>query len=142
MFRKIMSVIRRLSSVRQLSVVALLVVGLASVLIAANPLAEAVTLNAITGTGSYTNTRNYTTMQLVNLEVFQSLCATSTVTCTRVRSGRTNTVAAIALSSGAGIYRETNTVYLFKGDVLHFANVVPNDVSATAVVEITVNLQP
>ena len=105
---------------------------------AANPLAETVTLGTTTGTGSYTNTRNYVTMQLVNLEIFQSLNATSTVTVARVRSGRTNTVAAIALTGGAGIYRETNTIYLFKGDVLHFAN----SVVTGAVAEITVNLHP
>lgn len=105
---------------------------------AANPLAETVTLGATTGTGSYTNERNYATMQLVSLEVFQSLSATSTVTVTRVRSGRTNTVAAIALSDGAGIYRDTNTTYLFKGDVLHFAN----STATGAVAEITTTLHP
>jgi len=107
---------------------------------AANPLAEAVTLGASTGTGSYTNTRNYATLQLVSIEVFNSLDATSTCTVTRVRSGRTNTVAAIALTGGAGIYRDTNTTYLFKGDVLNFANV--NETGTGAVVEITGNLHP
>lgn len=107
---------------------------------AANPLAETVTLGTTTGTGAYTNTRNYATMQLVKLEVFQSLDATSTCTVTRVRSGRTNTVAAIALTGGAGEYWETNTVYLFKGDVLNFANV--NVTGTGAVVEITGNLHP
>ena len=121
-----------------LALAALLLAAVCGVIYAANPLAETVTLGTTTGTGSYTNTRNYVTMQLVNLEIFQSLNATSTVTVTRVRSGRTNTVAAIALTGGAGIYRDTNTTYLFKGDVLHFAN----SVATGAVAEITVNLHP
>lgn len=113
---------------------------IAAIALAATPFTETVTMNATTGTGSYINNRNYDTVKLVSIEVFQSLCATSTVTVARVRAGRTNTVATIALSSGAGIHRETNTIYLFKGDVLNFANVVPADVSATAVAEITGDL--
>ena len=103
-----------------------------------NPVTVPVTLGATTGTGAYTNTRDYTTMQLVSIEVFQSLNATSTCTVTRVRSGRTNTVAAIALTGAACIYRETNTTYLFKNDVLNFAN----GYSTGAVVEITGKLHP
>jgi len=117
---------------------ALLLAAVCGVIYAANPLAETVTLGTTTGTAAYTNARNYATMQLVSIEVFQSLDATSTVTVTRVRSGRTNTVAAIALTAGAGIYRETNTTYLFKGDVLNFAN----STATGAVSEITVTLHP
>lgn len=103
-----------------------------------NPLAESVTLGTTTGTAAYTNARDYATLQLVKLEIFQSSDATSTVTVTRVRSSRTNTVAAIALTGGAGDYWETNTVYLFKGDVLNFAN----STATGAVCEITTKIQP
>ena len=129
MFKKIIS----------LSFVLALIAIAAIVVYADNPYTETVTLGATTGTGSYENTKDYTTMELVSLEVFNSSAATSTVTVTRVRSGRTNTVAAIELSAGAGIYRETNSPnYLFKGDVLNFAN----STATGAVAEITVKLHP
>ena len=108
------------------------------VVVAETPFAATVTLGTNTGTGSYTNTRDYYAAQLVSLEVFQSLDLTSTCTVTRVRSTRTNTVAAIALTAGAGRYFETNTIYLFKGDVLNFAN----STATGAVVEITGKLHP
>lgn len=119
------------------AVFALLLIGAAVLVYADNPYTETVTLTA--GSGSYENTKNYQTMELISLEIFNSLAATSTVTVTRVRSGRTNTVAAIALSGGAGIYRETNSPnYLFKGDVLNFVN----STATGAVAEITVKLHP
>ena len=117
----------------------LLIAGiLAPALAGDNPVTVPITLGTTTGTGAYTNTRDYTTMQLVSIEVFQSLDLTSTCTVTRVRSSRTNTVAAIALTAGAGRYFETNTIYLFKGDVLNFAN----STATGAVVEITGKLHP
>ena len=129
MFKKIIS----------LSFVLALIAITAIVVYADNPFTETVTLGATTGTGSFTNTKNYAVMELISLEVFNSSAATSTVTVTRVRSGRTNTVAAIELSAGAGIYRETNSPnYLFKGDVLNFAN----STATGAVAEITVKLHP
>jgi nanoRNase/pAp phosphatase (c-di-AMP/oligoRNAs hydrolase) len=109
-----------------------------ALLYASTPVAETVTLGTTTGTGNYTHSRDYVSLKLVSIEVFNSADLTSTCTVTRVRSGRTNTVAAIALSDGAGIHRETNTIYLFKGDVLNFAN----STATGAVAEITGVLEP
>lgn len=110
----------------------------AAAIAAITPFTETVTLGTTTGTGSYTNARDYSAVKLVSIEVFNSLDSTSTVTVSRVRSGRTNTVAAIALADGAGVHRETNTIYLFKGDVLNFAN----STATGAVAEITGELMP
>jgi|GEM_PF-2552366 len=120
---------------------ALVVAGLSAIAIlatAGTPSTETVTLGTTTGTGAYTNARDYVAVKLVSIEVFNSLASSSTVTVARVRSGRTNTVGSIALSSGAGIHRETNTIYLFKGDVLNFAN----STATGAVAEITGVLEP
>jgi hypothetical protein len=56
----------------------------------------------------------------------------------RVRSGRTNTIATVAIASSAGIARETNTVYIFKGDQLKFTMTPLTNVS----IEITGELLP
>lgn len=94
-----------------------LVAGVAS---AVTPFASTVTINNTSGT--YTNTRDYYAEKLVSVEAFNASATTGTVTITRIRDGRTNTVGSITLSSGAGIYRETNTTWLFKGDVLRMTH--------------------
>lgn len=84
------------------------------------------------GAGSYTNTRDYYAERLVSVEVFGIQASTNGATgvVSRVRSGRTNTVGSIVISSGAGIYRETNTTYLFRGDVLRYSGFGTNTGSA------------
>jgi len=122
----------------RIAIVSLLLIAAAAIVLAATPFTETVTLGTTTGTGAYTNARDYVAVKLVTIEVFNSLASSSTVTVSRVRSGRTNTVGSIALNSGAGIHRETNTIYLFKGDVLNFAN----STATGAVAEITGVLEP
>jgi hypothetical protein len=109
-----------------------------AVLWAGTPSTETVTLGTTTGTAAFTNTRDYVAAKLVSIEFFNSADVVSTCTVTRVRSGRTNTVGSVALSDGAGIHRETNTIYLFKGDVLNFAN----STATGAVAELTFELLP
>jgi hypothetical protein len=120
-----------------LAAVALTSAALISAL-AGTPFTETVTLGTTTGTGAYTNTRDYVAVKLVSIEFFNSSDLVSTCAVTRVRSARTNSVASVALSAGAGIHRETNTIYLFKNDVLKFAN----STATGAVAEITGILEP
>ncbi len=107
-------------------------------LFADNPVAEVVTLAPTTGVGTTSNTRDYATLELVRIDVYNSSAATSTVTVERVRSGRTNEVAAIALTAGAGSFVASNTVYVFKGDSLQFRN----STATGAVAEVIGKLHP
>jgi len=104
---------------------------------AQTPVTEAVTV-PIAGTATWTNARDYYALKLVSIEAFAAGAASSTCAVSRVRSGRTNTVASIAISSNAGISRETNTVYLFKGDQLLFTMTPLTNVA----IEITGELYP
>jgi hypothetical protein len=88
---------------------------------AGTPFTKSVT---VTSTGSYTNSRDYAAEKLLNIDVFNSTAASDTVTVTRVRSGRTNAVATIVVTSGAGSWSNTNAVqrWNFKGDVFNFSS--------------------
>jgi len=79
----------------------------------------------VSPTATYTYNRNFKVFKLVSVEAFNAGSATGTVTIARVSDGRTNTVGSITLSSNAGIHRETNTVYMFKGDQLTFTTSAP-----------------
>ena len=94
------------------------------------PVCDPISLTA--GAGAYTNTRDYYAERLISVEVFGIQASTNGATgvVSRVRSGRTNTVGSIVISSGAGIYRETNTTYLFKGDVLRYSGFGTNSGTA------------
>lgn len=83
------------------------------------PSADSGTIDS-TGTETYDYDVNYYALKLKSIEIFNAAVASSTCTVTRVRSGRTNTVATITIASGAGVHRETNDVYFFKGDDLVF----------------------
>lgn len=96
--------------------VVLIIAIFASVTLAGTPKADTATISA--GGWSWTNTEEYAAVKLISLEAFGMQPADSTQTVKRIRDGRTNTVGSIVGATGAGIYRETNTVYLFKGDVL------------------------
>jgi hypothetical protein len=89
----------------------------------------------ITSTGSYTNSRDYAAEKILNIDVFNSTAASDTVTVTRVRSSRTNTVAVIVVTSGAGSWSNTNSVqrWNFKGDVYNFSSTA----GSNSVAEIT-----
>ena len=92
---------------------------------AAGPFTTTVTVPN-TGSGTYTVTRDYSSEQLISIEAFQGGASGATVTVTRVRGSapaRTNTVASIVLSSGAGLYVQNylTNLFLFKGDILKFA---------------------
>ena len=93
------------------------------------PFSKSVT---ITSTGSYTNSRDYAAEKILNIDIFNSTAASDTVTVTRVRSGRTNTVATITVTSGAGSWSNTNTVqrWNFKGDVFNFASTIGSNSTA------------
>ena len=88
---------------------------------AGTPFTKSVT---VTSTGSYTNSRDYAAEKILNIDVFGSTAASDTVTVTRVRSARTNTVATITVTSGAGNWSNTNSVqrWNFKGDVFNFTS--------------------
>lgn len=89
------------------------VLGLAAK--AATPLFH--TLNTATGS-TLTIDQDYKSEQLVSIEAFSANATTGTITITRIRGTRTNQVGAITLSSSAGIYRDTNSVWLKNGDQL------------------------
>lgn len=93
----------------------------------------------VSPTETYTYNRNFKVFKLVSVEAFNAASATGTVTISRVTDDRTNTVGTITLSSNAGIYRETNTVYLFKGDQLVFTASAPE---TSVEIEITGDLLP
>jgi len=86
---------------------------------ATTPVAESVTVGT-NGVATWTNARDYVAFNLVSIEAFQAGSADSTCTVTRVRSGRTNTVGSVVISSSAGTYNETNTIYFFPDDTLTF----------------------
>jgi len=83
---------------------------------AATPKQETGTITA--GTGAVTNSADYYVLKVEAVELFAVTPAISTATVVRVGSGLTNTVATITTAGGVGRYEETNTTYLFKGDVL------------------------
>lgn len=72
------------------------------------------------GVASWTNAQDYYAFKLTSIEAFQAGEAASTCTVTRVRSSRTNTVGTVEIASSAGVEYVTNTIYLFKDDVLTF----------------------
>jgi hypothetical protein len=105
---------------------------------AATPTAETVTLGAATGTGSWTNQYYLTGAKFIALECFNGMNATNLVTVKRVRGTRTNTVCAVRLASGAGVYRETtNTLYFFRGDVLRFTSLIATGTTSELVFELS-----
>ncbi len=115
---------------------ALFVICAALTGLAGDPFTTSVTLGTTTGTGSYTNTRDYKAIKLLSIEVFNSAAAANTVTVTRVRSDRTNTVATITFTNGStGSWRNTNAwpLWYFKGDVFSIASTT----TTNATVEIT-----
>lgn len=91
------------------------------IVFAVTPFTETITVPAA-GAITWTNTIPYRGVQLVSLEVFSSLIDDNTITVTRVRSTRTNTVATIVVASAAAIYRETNYWWCFNGDKLVFTS--------------------
>ena len=93
-----------------------------AVVLASPPVTATVTLGTSTGVGSYTNSQDYYSVKLVSIETFGALSSASTVTVSRIRDTRTNTTCAIVNASGAGVFYATNTIYLFKGDVLKFVS--------------------
>jgi len=83
------------------------------------------TLTIADTSGSITNTRNYKAEQLLYVEVFDADAATGTVTITKVRNSRTNTVGTITLADNYGRYTHDNSVtpiWFFKGDVMTFTH--------------------
>ena len=110
-----------LAGVLMVSAMALMVAGPAPAL-AGPPICDTVTLGTSTGAGSYTNSRDFYPIKVVSIETFGALSAASTVTVSRIRDTRTNTTCAIINASGAGVFYATNTLYLFKGDVLKFSS--------------------
>ena len=97
--------------------------------------ASTVTLGAATGSGAFTNDMDYYTLAPISIEVFNDKCLTNVVTVQRVRSARTNTVCALTLAGGAGIYYSTNTLYLFKNDVWLFTSSVSTGGTAEVLFE-------
>jgi hypothetical protein len=103
-----------------LSVLLVLLAVLVPVLVlAVTPNTVPVTV-PIAGVATWTNATEYYAFKLTSIEAFQAGEAASTCTVTRIRSGRTNTVATVDIASSAGVYYLTNTIYLFKGDKLKF----------------------
>lgn len=108
-----------------------------AVLAAETPVAEVVAVGN-SGAATWTNTRAYVALKLASIEAFGAGSATGTCVVSRVRGTRTNTVGSIDITSNAGIYRETNTVYFFPGDKLVFAMTPATNVA----IEITGELLP
>ena len=102
------------------------------VVLAVTPNTVAVTV-PIAGVATWTNAQDYYAFKLTSIEAFQAAAAATNCDVTRIRSGRTNTVASFAIASGAGVEYVTNTIYLFKGDMLTFT-VLP---STNALIEVT-----
>mgnify|MGYP001217484193 CR=1 FL=1 len=104
--------------------------------LAQSPFAAEVDLRV---TNQYRVNRDYFQERLLSVEAFQASAATGTLTIARVRAGRTNTVGTITLASSHGIYRTTNTVWLFRGDILKFTH---SGGATSSVVEIVGELSP
>jgi hypothetical protein len=98
---------------------------------AATPFTEDVNLAA---TNAYQVTRDYQAEKLLTVEAFGANATTGTVAFVRIREDRTNAVGSITLAGGAGVWRATNTVWLFRGDRLEFKH---NAGATSSVVEIT-----
>ena len=113
--------------------------AIAATVHAVTPVVESVTLSTTAGTGSWTNTWILKGAKLVSVEYFNGLNATNTITLTRVRDTRTNTVCTVVLAAGVGTYNEvTNTVYFFRNDVLNFSS----SIATGSVAEITFEVSP
>jgi len=106
--------------------------------LAGMPVTDTVTLGASTGTAAYTNAWVLKGAKLISVEYFGGLNTTNVITVTRVRGTRTNTVCAVTLVAGAGLYSATNTYYSFRGDVLNFSSLYATGTTA----ELTFELQP
>ncbi len=105
---------------------------MATKLLAITPNTVAITVpNA--GVATWTNPWDYYAFRPVSVEAFQAGAATGTCTVTRIRAGRTNTVATVSIASNAGVSYITNTIYLFKGDQLVFTT----SPSTNVVLEVT-----
>lgn len=122
-----------------IAIVAAIMLGAARVAVAGNPTTEAVSLSASAGSATWTNAYFNKGARFIAVEYFQGLNATNTITLSRVRGTRTNTVCTTTLSGGTGVYREiTNSVYFFRGDLLKFSSSVSTGTQA----ELTFVLEP
>ncbi len=101
---------------------------------ALTPLRETVTLAG--GAGVWTNTRDYVVGRLVRVDVAGTTPAAATGTISHVIGTVTNSLGSVVCASGAGTHLETNTVYIFKGDKIPFADFGTNAASALLVFEL------
>jgi len=98
---------------------------------------EFVTLGA-TGTGTWTNTRDYAAIELKRISVSGNLNATNVVTASRIitddsSNSYTQTVGAVTCTSGAGTQATLAYVHMKDGDVLSFSSQTAT--GGTAIVE-------
>lgn len=109
-----------------LFILALALVALMVSLVIALPPAKASdtpVFDSLTIPGTWTNSDAYTGLTLDRIEVFSANATTGTVTVTRIRDTRTNTVCSITLAASAGSFvpASTNAVRLKPADKLVFA---------------------
>jgi len=105
--------------------VTLMLISCAMLVFAAPVSIDSTSLGTATGTGVYTNDKNYVVQQLLTLEVMNALSATDTVTVQRIAFDRsvTNTIGTVIISANVGrnVNVATNYWYLRKGDSLYYS---------------------
>lgn len=92
-------------------------------------------LSASAGTGTWTNTVQYSALNLKRIWIESSLNATSVVTVTRITSdgAYTQAVGSVTCTSSAGSTASFTAAYLKYGDMLYFSS--SPGTGATAIVE-------
>jgi hypothetical protein len=99
-------------------IAALILVGIIAcgAALAMTPMREPITLTA--GSGTYTNTRDFQVVKPIRFEVYDTQPAVNTQTVSHITGNHTNSIGTIVTSGGAGSLVVTQTLYLFKGDMV------------------------
>ncbi len=116
-----------------LAAMIVLILSLAVCALALTPVRKTITLSG--GSGSWTNDANYKVYKLKVVQFNGGLPAAATPNVKHVAGTVTNTVGTVTLSSGAGTFANTNTTYVFNGDMLLIDGSVTNDMSVQFILE-------